>query len=416
MLGESTSYFPAQLAKYWHSKGLKVVLITHQRDALSTLSDGTPVIRSYEHETRLMRLTTRAAAPVLYRLERLVPRFKQRFIRITEVSEDTELWLPYFVEYVTAAWPTSKAALTQHPRFVFGHEVTTYGLATALCRGVPKIIFPWGADVFTYAEASPFHYALTKFSLRSADLIVPSSTTAAHHISERFGVALDKIHPVSWGVDTQVFRRAEGDHRKAICAKWGIDPQASIVLNPRRFRPDWGAFVALEAFIRIASENPNTHFILFGGKNTEDFTRQAQNQVDEKGLSSRFTFLLGDAPISICSELMSIANIFVSLLGLGDMRSASVLQAVASGAAPVISDLPEYREMEKLGFAAMFVRPERVDDCVKALESLVRNPEKVREIVGRNESYIARHEDHSRQMEKMLNLITEVCARYRATR
>lgn len=41
MLGESNSIFPAQLAAYWRSKGIEVLLITHRRDARPTLPDGT---------------------------------------------------------------------------------------------------------------------------------------------------------------------------------------------------------------------------------------------------------------------------------------------------------------------------------------------------------------------------------------
>lgn len=415
MLGNSTSLFPAMLAAHWRSKGMEVVLITHERDAPPALPDGTRIVRSSEYETPWTRtVTNRLLNPILYRLERTVPRYKQRFTRITGVSADTELWLPYFADYVTAAWPTIRAAKAQRPRFVFGHEVTTYGLATALCRGIPRIMFPWGGDVFTYAESSPYHFALTKFCLRAADLIVPGSATGARHICERFGVSPEKVHPIWWGVDRKIFKRADAEQRRVVCSRWNIDPLATIILNPRRFRPVWGAFVALEAFIQIASEEPLTHFILFGGRETEDNTKQAQARLAEVGLSARFTVLEGDAPMDVCAELMSISDIFVSLLGRGDMRSSSVLQAAAAGGAPIISDLPEYREMEKLGFAAMFVRPDSVADVVAALRLCVDNPKKARELVASNEVYLAEHEVYSTQMDKLLSLIDEVCARYAA--
>ena len=405
MLGEPTSLFPAQLAAYWRAKGIEVVLVTHSRDALPALPDGTPIVRSCEYETRLTRIAVRGLlSPVLRRLERMAPRFKRRFTRMTGVSADTELWLPYFADYVTAAWPTVRAARAQHPGFVFGHEVTTYGLATALCRGVPRIIFPWGGDVFTYAESSPFQFALTKFSLRAVDLIVPSSTTAAQHICKRFGVAPEKVQPVSWGVDRKAFKRATADGRRSICARWNINPVATIILNPRRFRPDWGAFVALEAFMQIASEDPSTHFILFGGGGTENFTKEAQGRLAASGLSARFTMLEGDAPMDLCTELMSVSDIFVSLLGRGDMRSVSVLQAAAAGGAPVVSDLPEYREMERLGFAGLFVQPGNVDDVVKALRVYLQHPAKARDTVAANHIYLAEHEDYATQMDKLLSL------------
>lgn len=413
MLGESTSLFPAQLAAYWRSKGIEVVLITHRRDATPTLPDGTRVVRSWEYETRLTRtFTRRILSPIVYRMERLVPRFKQRFTRITGVSADTELWLSHFADFVIAAWPTIRAARAQQPRFVFGHEVISYGLPTALCRGVPRILFPWGGDVFTYAESSPFHFALTKFCLRSVDLIVPGSTSAAHHICERFGVSPRKVRDNPWGVDRQMFKRADPQWRKVVCAKWGIDPNASVILNPRRFRPDWGAFVALEAFMQLASENSMTHFVMFGGKDTEQFTQQAQTRVEEKGLSSRFRILKGDAPLDVCAELMSVSDVFVSLLGRGDMRSSSVLQAAASGGVPVISDNPEYREMEQLGFAGLFVRPDSVEDVLGALRFCIQNPEESSDMVTRNEAYIAEHEDYQTQMDKLLSLIDAVCADY----
>jgi len=417
MLGESTSFFPSQLATYWRSKGIKVVLVSHGPQALNALSDGTPVVHSREYETRTTRsVTARVMNPMLWRMERLMPRFKRRFTEVTGVSADTELWLPYLAEYVAAAWPTVRAARAQRPRFVFGHEVTTYGLPTALCRGVPRIIFPWGGDIFTYAESSPFHFALTKFCLRSVDLIVPSSTTAARHICARFKISPAKVKPVSWGVDRRKFKRADDQQRPALCTKWKIDPTATITLNPRRFRPDWGAFVSLDAFFQVALENLKTHFVLFGGHQTEKFTEQARMEVARRDLSSRFTILEGEASLDTCAELMSISDVFVSLLGRGDMRSASVLQAAAAGAAPIISDNDEYREMQKMGFEGLFVAPDSVEQVVEALRTYINDPAKTRGVVAQNDRYIQQHEDYSTQMDRMLELIEELCTLYAGNR
>src|SRR5215510_13842088 len=91
MLGESTSFFPAQLAAYWRSKGIEVVLVTHGPNAHTALADGTPVVQSRAHETRLMRtVTARVMNPVLWRMERLMPHFKERFTRTTGMSLDSE--------------------------------------------------------------------------------------------------------------------------------------------------------------------------------------------------------------------------------------------------------------------------------------------------------------------------------------
>jgi glycosyltransferase involved in cell wall biosynthesis len=413
MLCDYTSIFPVQLATYWRSKGINSVFVTSQAEAPDALPDGTRIVRSCDYETRLTRtVARRLMSPILYRLENSVPRFKQRFTRITGMSADTQYWMPHFVTFFTNAWPAARAALAQRPRFVFGHEVTSYGLATALCRGVPRIMFPWGGDIFTYAETSPYHYGLTKLALHGVDLILPSSTTAARHICQRFGISPRKVCAISWGVDRQKFKRADAGRRFDICARWRINPDAKVFLNPRRFSPDWGASVALKAFMQLASETTLTHFILFGGAGTEEFTRQARAQVEAQLLSSRFTLLEGFAPSADCVELMSISDVFVSLLGRVDMRSASVLQAVAAGATPVVGEHSEYREMESLGFAALFVQPDSVADVLKALRFCLQNPEKTHEMTTRNDRYLTEHEDYSTQMDKLLSLIYEFCDRY----
>lgn len=413
MLCDYTSIFPAQLATYWRSKGMEVVLVTDHKDAPPSLPDGTRIVRGCEYETPLNRtVARRLMAPIVYRLENRVPRFKKKFTQATGASTETQLWMPNFASFLTGAWPLSRAALAQRPRFVFGHEAISYGPATALCRGVPRIIFPWGGDVYAYAEASPYHFAMTKYSLRAVDLIVPSSTIGARHIRERFGVPAEKVQAVSWGVDRRLFHRADNSTRDSLCAKWGIDPAAKVFLNARRFRPIWGAFLALDAFMRLAAEQPATHFILLGGLHTEEFTREARARLEAAGMLSRFTLLEGDAPLETCAELMSISDVFVSLMGLGDMRSVSVLQATAAGGIPVISDVPEYREMERVGFAALFVKPDDAEDVLAALRFCMNNASEVNAMRARNNDYIVEHEDYTKQMDKMLDLIDKVCKRY----
>ncbi len=415
MLAESSSIFPAQLAAFWRTKGIESVIVTARADAPPALPDGTRVVRSLDYETRATRrLTRRLLNPVLYRLERRVPRYRERFTRRTGLSADTELYVPHFAQYVRDAWPVARAARSLGPRFVFGHEATTYGPPTALCRGIPRIIFPWGGDVFTYCESSPYLFAMTKLSLRAADLVVPSSATGARHISERFGVPAERVQAVSWGVDRERFKRADAARRRAVCERWGIDPGATVFLNARRFHPVWGGPAVLEAFMRLASEYPSAHFILLGGAGSERFTGPARARLGAEGLLPRFTLLEGNAPLEVCAELMSVSDVFASAMGLADMRSFSVLQAAAAGGAPVVSDLPEYREMERQGFAAAFVPPGDAEALAGALRAFARDPAGARRLAERNEAYLAEHEDYPTQMNKLLGLIEGVCARYAA--
>jgi glycosyltransferase involved in cell wall biosynthesis len=350
--------------------------------------------------------------PVLRKVEKIAQLPKRWQGQLSKKFDDPWLWYPYFALSVVNAWSTAKAAQSLNPRFVFGQEVTTYGLATALCKGTPKILYPWGHDVFLYSETSLLTFLLTKYALSSADLIIPASVTAADYICERFRIPASKVQPHSWGADKQLFKIARDHERRSICSRWGIDPNATIILNSRRFRPAWGCFIALEAFIQLASENPMTHFIMLGGESTEIYMAEARAKLRAKELLSRFTLCDGEISLNSCAELMAISDIFLSLLTNGDMRSSSVIQATAAGAAPILSDSPEYRYIERLGFTGFFVKPDSVSDILQALRFCLRHPEKRTEIIRQNNLYVAQYEDNAIQKTKLLELIRNVCDLY----
>ncbi|MGH7199789.1 MAG: glycosyltransferase family 4 protein, partial [Planctomycetaceae bacterium] len=315
----------------------------------------------------------------------------------------------YWVDHFWDAFAIARAVRALRPRFVFAQEASSYGFAAALCRRVPRIVFPWGGDVFNYAESSPFVGGMTRFALRRADLIVPSSTTAARHIARRFGVPAEKIQAVSWGVDRSLFRPADERTRAEICREYGIDPRSILVMNVRRFRPFWGSRQAMEAF-RQAAHDARFHFLLLGGSGSEAEIEQARRELSAAGLDGRFTFLEGDRPLTKVARAMSIADVFVSLVGRGDMRSSSVLQGAAAGGVPVLLESEEYRAMVREGFAALFVPPDDPSALCEVLRELADGPGRRERIVQQNQQYLSEHEDSDRQMTRLLEAIEAVCA------
>lgn len=102
---------------------------------------------------------------------------------------------------------------------------------------------------------------------------------------------------------------------------------------------------------------------------------------------------------------MAASDVFVSLMGLGDMRSASVLQAACAGAVPVLAEHAEYRELEKLGFRAQFVDPNRPAAVAGAVRLYLENGELVKVTRAANQRYIAQCEDFDTQMGRLLEAI-----------
>jgi glycosyltransferase involved in cell wall biosynthesis len=88
-----------------------------------------------------------------------------------------------------------------------------------------------------------------------------------------------------------------------------------------------------------------------------------------------------------------------------DMRSASVLQGVACALVPVLSDHPEYREMKRQGFDAVFVPPGDANALACAMSTVLSDLPRYDAMVRGNLAYVTEHEDFERQMSRLLELL-----------
>jgi glycosyltransferase involved in cell wall biosynthesis len=411
MLSTADSIFPAILADAWRKRGLEVVVVTCGERG-NWLPPDVRVIRSGESSGPWSRWAWRAASRLLSPVERILARLGRRRFRRNTGRDAPEAWEWQVLQPSLASGPLARTVLAQRPRFVFGQEAAAYGLATARCRGVPRILFPWGSDVFNTAESWPGAHWMIRRALHGVDLVVPSSTTAARHLIRRFGLPEAKVKALSWGIDLAGPSRASAAERSRLCAKWGLDPAAVIVQNCRRFLPLWGCFTALDAFLRLSEEVERAHFVLFGGEAARPHLAEARRRIAAAGKAARFTLVDRELKFEEFLELASVSDIFTSLVQRGDMRSSSVLLLAAAGAAPVIGDVPEYRLMAENGFSALFPSATSADQALDALRRLLGDPALRTEFAARNAEYLRIHEDRERQLDLLLSLIDEVCQRY----
>jgi glycosyltransferase involved in cell wall biosynthesis len=273
---------------------------------------------------------------------------------------------------------------------------------------------PWGGDIFMYSETTTMAGLLTAHALRQVDLVVTGAVSSIPYLESRFRVKRARIHfSSSWGADLHQFRRAPPEERQQICEQFGIPPEALIVMNVRRFLPAWGSDVALESFLRFAASEPSAYFVLLGGAGTETLTTAARQRIRAEGHADRFVLVEGNQPITVCAKLMSVADIFVSLIRMRDMRSSSVVQAAAAGGAPIIGNQQEYRCMENEGFKALFVDEKDVDAVVRSLQEYAANPGLRSSMASANQAYLTMNADVEMGARDLIRRVDEICKGYR---
>ncbi len=413
-LGNAESLFPHILANAWRARNLPSIIVsaTSPRRLPPEADPRTRIVDVALERTRVGAWAKRVARDVIVPLAWLRSRRRRpQFLEQTGLAAP-QPWETVLAQHRLNAWRVARAARRLSPAFVFAHEVVAYGHAAAHCQGIPRILFPWGADVMTTAEVSPRHFDFVRHALRAADLIVPSSIMAARHICTRFGIDPARVQAISWGADLRSFAPATPGQRQEICARWQIDPAHAVVMNVRRFLPLYNCDTAVSAFLDVARASASTHFVLLGGLDTEPFVTRAMQEVSRAGgpVARRFTFLRSNVSLEICRDLMSIADVAVSLCGRGDMRSRSVLEAAAAGGALVVSDSDEYRAMMADGFGARLVDGGRTDAVARAVLDLLANATERERLRDLNARYLPAHEDAERQMDRLLEAVLAIAA------
>lgn len=401
VIGNPSSVFTRHLATLWRSMGVDARLLTRRWRGARTIDD-IPILVATDYESSRRARTYELVEHWVSKVERRVLSAQRDRYRRAMGSETS--YHPVVSPSLADALGIARAVGEISPQFVCGQEVFSYGLATAFCRNTVRALMPWGGDIYMYAETSTLASMAVGHALRRVDLVVPGSSLALEHVHRRFRVPRGRMHiGGTWVLDRQLFRVRDAESRRHACERFGIPPSALVVMNIRRFFRAWGSDLALAAFVRFAKEHRTSHFVLLGGVGTESFVAAARETVRAAGLANRFTFFDGDIPLQDCAALMSISGIAVSLMREQDMRPlASILEAVSAGAAPILGDQPEYRDMERQGFRALFCAQDTEGDVVDALRTYAADAALREATVTRNEQYLDERENGREQATALL--------------
>jgi glycosyltransferase involved in cell wall biosynthesis len=409
IIGQPASVFPQRLAAFCRQQGLEVAIVTRQWDGPSQLQDGTKVLQSFGAESAELRDQLASLREYWRRFERYVNHWERSRYRHAMGPPEQQDYHPSFAAAFVNAVSIPSFVAQLDPAFVFGQEAFAHGLATALCWKHPKVLMPWGGDVFQFAETSSVAFEMVRRSLSGVDLVAPGGPVGVQRVVDRFGVTADKVHAAPWGIDRTLFRRASQRERAAFCTRYAVAPSSLIVVNVRRFMPNWGSDIALEAFLRLVEQDGRLQFFALGGQGgSEPYVAEARKRIAAKNLERRIRIFDGHITDAALQELVSVTDVFTSLVRGNDMGSASIQECASAGATPVLSSIPSTREMERRGFRAFFVEKLDPAGVVDALRSATQAPPALRaEMSAANQRYLEVHEDRERNMQRLLDLIAD---------
>jgi glycosyltransferase involved in cell wall biosynthesis len=265
--------------------------------------------------------------------------------------------LPHAARYPLAARSASRLVHAFDPHVVNAHFVPNYGVIASLVGREPWVMSAWGSDIMTDPDKSAFHMWRTRRVLSRAAHVTSDAEVMSERL-RRLGVAPGKILTFPFGVDVGRFHPAAAP----------IEEGPRIISN-RKLEAVYSVSTIIDAFTGIREALPHASLTVAGdGSQRTVLMRRAARSI----ATAAVTFV-GDVDHTRVPVLLRENNVYVST-ALSDTTSVSLLEAMACGLFPVVTDIPANREWVTNGENGALVPPAEPMRLAMAVIDAWRDP------------------------------------------
>ncbi|KOA21118.1 mannosylfructose-phosphate synthase [Clostridium homopropionicum DSM 5847] len=273
---------------------------------------------------------------------------------------------------------------------VNAHYITSYGLIGALTGAKNLILSAWGSDILVTPKKNIVYKALTKFALNRSKLITSDSDIMTEEIIKMTKV---KTITVPMGVEENLLhlKRKEEEDIKILSLRT-VNKNSNIDLIVKAFHKL--SEIENDKNIKLIITNSGSEM---GNIKKMIKDMKLQNRVEIKGFVSREEIL----------ELLTTSQIFISVL-TSDSTSVTLLEAMATGVFPIVSNIPANRQWIENGKNGLVIESFKEEDLFNALRAAIKNSSLSEEAVQVNKKIIkerALWENNMRLVEKEMEEI-----------
>lgn len=262
--------------------------------------------------------------------------------------------LPGVLRYPLAVPALERALAEFAPDLIDAHFVPNYGLMGRLAAGRrPLSIAAWGSDLLLGARGLARLRA--GFALSRAQLVLCDADNLAQ-AAVAAGARPGTVRALPWGVDRARFR-PQGERTPG------------LLVSVRMHEPVYDLPTVIAAAARVMAQRPETTLVVAG----EGSQRAALEALAARTLpAGRWRFVGRVSPEDMAGWLAR-AEVVVSA-SLSDSTSQSLLEAMASGTVPVVSDIEGNREWVADGDGARLFAPGDAEGCARAVLAALEDP------------------------------------------
>lgn len=234
---------------------------------------------------------------------------------------------------------------------ILAYYVTSYGSLAALAFPGRFVAVAAGSDIDPTRLRIP-RRLVARLALRRADRAAAWTPIMAERLRE-LGMSPDRIRTGPRGIDLTIYHPADQVHPES---------EPITIVTTRRLRPVFRHDVLLRALRRLADRGIAARVDFVGsGSDRERLEALAR----DLGLSDLVRFW-GTLPPGEVAERLRASHAFVSL-SRKDGLSTSLVEALACGTVPIVSDIPPNLELVRHGENGVVVGGDDPDEVADAV-------------------------------------------------
>ena len=260
----------------------------------------------------------------------------------------------------------------------------------------PLVVTAWGSDIYQRDRFSDEEWSKLGDALRRAELVTCDSEDLAVRLRGEFSLMASQVVVVQWGVDTEMFRAT--NQPSQLLEEIGFVGHP-IVLSPRAFTPIYNLETIVSAFGRVRAVLPEARLLMKRQSGGSEYASQIEALLDETGLRP-FTHIIEELPYERMPEIYRCADVTVSVPH-SDALPMSVLEAMAAGSVPVVSDLPSLRECVEDGRNGFLVPATDIDALASRMLTLLRDRTLRGQMAERNRFMVEQRYSQRMWMQRM---------------
>lgn len=254
--------------------------------------------------------------------------------------------------YLLKMQKVKKAVDEIKPDILHAHQANTCGLYAVGLKGYLPIVSAWGSDILVAPEKSAVMKWIVKHVLRKAKFI----TSDAFYMTEKIielGGEKDKVYTFPMGVEKRIF-----DYRH----EYNRADRMLNVISIRKLERIYNIDIIIKGFSEAIRINPDIRLTIAASGSEE---RSLKELAVNLGLEDSVCFTGRYNPEEV-GKLLSGSDVFISIPD-SDSTSVSLLESMAVGVFPVLSDLPGNREWVEDMKNGMIIKEKNADYIQNAL-------------------------------------------------